>query len=117
MRSFNTLFLALASLVLAVQAAYWMEQIPHQGLAPYAGNGYTVFRNVKDYGARGRLKHGGFWAVDEADGEDQVTALQTTRLPSMPPLRLAGTVVGKDAYVTTQASASGGRPLMNNSPS
>jgi glucan 1,3-beta-glucosidase len=56
MRSFNTLFLALASLVLAVQAAYWMEQIPHQGLAPYAGNGYTVFRNVKDYGARGRLK-------------------------------------------------------------
>ncbi|POS78851.1 exo-beta-1,3-glucanase [Diaporthe helianthi] len=53
MRSFNTLFLALASLVLAVQAAYWMEQIQHQGLAPYAGNGYTVFRNVKDYGARG----------------------------------------------------------------
>lgn len=55
MRSFNTLFLALASLVLAVQAAYWMEQIPHQGLAPYAGSGYTVFRNVKDYGAKGRL--------------------------------------------------------------
>ena len=56
MRSFTTLFLSLASFVLAVQAAYWMEQIPHQGLAPYAGNGYTVFRNVKDYGARGRLK-------------------------------------------------------------
>lgn len=104
MRSFNTLFLALASLVLAVQAAYWMEQIPHQGLAPYAGSGYTVFRNVKDYGARGRLKHGGPWVVDETDSEDQVTALQTTQLPSMPPLRLAGIVVGKDVYVTTEAS-------------
>ncbi|KAK2599641.1 hypothetical protein N8I77_011378 [Diaporthe amygdali] len=53
MRSFTTLFLALASFVLAVQAAYWMESIPHQGLAPYAGSGYSVFRNVKDYGARG----------------------------------------------------------------
>lgn len=24
-----------------------------QGLAPFAGGGYKVFRNVKDYGARG----------------------------------------------------------------
>lgn len=104
MRSFSTLFLALASLFLAVQAAYWMEQIPHQGLAPYAGNGYTVFRNVKDYGARGMLEHARCGVVDDADGEVQVTALQTTQLPSMPPSRLAGTVVGKDVYVTTDAS-------------
>lgn len=110
MRSFNTLFLALASLVLAVQAAYWMESIPHQGLAPYAGSGYTVFRNVKDYGARGRLKSGGFCAVDDADSGDQVTALQTTQLPSMPPLRLVGTVAGKDVYVTTHASTQRGSP-------
>ncbi|KUI53426.1 Glucan 1,3-beta-glucosidase [Cytospora mali] len=50
---FNTLFLALASLLLAVQADYWMGSISHQGLAPYAGSGYSVFRNVKDYGAVG----------------------------------------------------------------
>lgn len=102
MRSFNTLFLALASLVLAVQAAYWMEQIPHQGLAPYAGNGYTVFRNVKDYGARGMLKFQGLSVVNDADEEDQVTALQTTLLPSMLPSLLAGTVVGEDVYVTSR---------------
>lgn len=105
MRSFSTLFLALASLVLAVQAAYWMESIPHQGLAPYAGSGYTVFRNVKDYGAKGRLKRGRFCVAEDADGEDQVTALQTTQLPSMPPLRLVGIVVGKDVYVTTPSEA------------
>lgn len=96
MRSFSTLFLALASLILAVQAAYWMESIPHQGLAPYAGNGYTVFRNVKDYGAKGRLKRVRFCVDDDADSVDQVTASQTTQLPSMLPLRLVGTVVGKD---------------------
>lgn len=96
MRSFSTLFLALASLILAVQAAYWMESIPHQGLAPYAGNGYTVFRNVKDYGAKGRLKRARFCVDDDTDSVDQVTASQTTQLPSMLPLRLVGTVVGKD---------------------
>lgn len=53
MRSFTTFFLALASLLLAVQADYWMGSISHQGLAPYAGSGYTIFRNVKDYGAVG----------------------------------------------------------------
>lgn len=106
MRSFNTLFLALASLVLAVQAAYWMESIPHQGLAPYAGSGYTVFRNVKDYGARGRLKRGkALCVVDYADGEDQVTALRTTQLPLMLPSRLGEIVVGKDVYVTTLSEA------------
>jgi glucan 1,3-beta-glucosidase len=32
-----------------------MENIKHQGVAPYAGGGYQVFRNVKDaaYGAKG----------------------------------------------------------------
>lgn len=70
MRSFTTLFLALASLVLAVQAAYWMESISHQGLAPYAGNGYNVFRNVKDYGALGRWNHARSCVVDDAESED-----------------------------------------------
>lgn len=38
----------------AVQAAYWMEQVKHQGIAPFnPDKGYQVFRNVKDFGAKG----------------------------------------------------------------
>ena len=33
--------------------SYWLADISHQGYAPYAGSGYVVFRNVKDYGAVG----------------------------------------------------------------
>lgn len=35
---------------------YWLDAIKHQGLAPYAVGGsdsYKVYRNVKDYGAKG----------------------------------------------------------------
>ncbi|KAL2158824.1 hypothetical protein VTH06DRAFT_4016 [Thermothelomyces fergusii] len=32
---------------------FWLEKIAHQGVAPFAGPGYEVFRNVKDYGAKG----------------------------------------------------------------
>ncbi|AEO55693.1 glycoside hydrolase family 55 protein [Thermothelomyces thermophilus ATCC 42464] len=32
---------------------FWLENIKHQGVAPFAGSGYEVFRNVKDYGAKG----------------------------------------------------------------
>lgn len=39
---------------LGAVAAYWMEDILHQGLASFNPNSkYRVFRNVKDYGARG----------------------------------------------------------------
>jgi glucan 1,3-beta-glucosidase len=35
-------------------APFWMEKIKHQGVAPYNGDAsYKVFRNVKDYGAKG----------------------------------------------------------------
>lgn len=36
-------------------ASYWLESINHQGIAAFNSNpsGYKVFRNVKDYGARG----------------------------------------------------------------
>lgn len=35
-------------------AAFWMEDIPHQGVAPYHSDpNYQVFRNVRDYGAWG----------------------------------------------------------------
>lgn len=35
--------------------SYWMESIGHQGLAAFNSNpsGYQVFRNVKDFGAKG----------------------------------------------------------------
>lgn len=59
MRSFNSLLLALASLLLAVHADYWMGDIAHQGLAPYAASNYSVFRNVMDYGATGESTYQG----------------------------------------------------------
>lgn len=41
------------SLVPAVLADFWLEQVPHQGVSPYGPAGYTVYRNVKEYGAVG----------------------------------------------------------------
>jgi glucan 1,3-beta-glucosidase len=39
----------------AADTAYWLADIAHQGKAAFNSNptGYTVFRNVKDYGAKG----------------------------------------------------------------
>ena len=36
-----------------VTGSFWMENIKHQGVAPFAPEGYQVFRNVKDFGAKG----------------------------------------------------------------
>jgi glucan 1,3-beta-glucosidase len=33
---------------------YWLAQIKHQGVAPFAESGYQVFRNVQDFGATGK---------------------------------------------------------------
>jgi len=34
--------------------SYWLDQIKHQGVAAFnSNNNYTVYRNVKDYGAVG----------------------------------------------------------------
>ena len=33
--------------------SFWLEDIEHQGVAPYTAAGYEVFRNVKDFGAVG----------------------------------------------------------------
>ncbi|KAI1310595.1 glycoside hydrolase family 55 protein [Xylaria venustula] len=49
---FSTFLTAVASLAVGINA-YWLEDVQHQGVAPFAGDGYTVFRNVKDYGAKG----------------------------------------------------------------
>jgi glucan 1,3-beta-glucosidase len=37
----------------AVDAPYWYENIPHQGISAFGPQGYQVFRNVKDFGAQG----------------------------------------------------------------
>lgn len=39
----------------SADASYWLADIKHQGLAAFNANPstYTVFRNVKDYGAKG----------------------------------------------------------------
>lgn len=34
-------------------SSYWYENIAKQGIAPFAPSGYTVYRNVKDFGAKG----------------------------------------------------------------
>lgn len=41
--------------VAAADTAYWLADIAHQGVAAFNPNpsGYQVFRNVKDYGAKG----------------------------------------------------------------
>ena len=36
--------------------AYWYEGIQHQGISAFGPSGYVVYRNVKDYGARGMQK-------------------------------------------------------------
>lgn len=37
-------------------SSFWMENIPHQGKAAFNNdNGYTVFRNVKSFGAKGDM--------------------------------------------------------------
>lgn len=49
---FQTLLSGVIALAATVNA-YWLEDISHQGVAPFGGDGYTVFRNVKDFGAKG----------------------------------------------------------------
>ncbi|KAK2051693.1 glucan 1,3-beta-glucosidase [Colletotrichum caudatum] len=51
MRVATALWLAAATLA---KATYWMEDVPHQGISAYHPDpNYQVFRNVKDFGAKG----------------------------------------------------------------
>jgi glucan 1,3-beta-glucosidase len=36
--------------------SYWYENIAHQGISAFGPSGYQVFRNVKDFGAKGTLE-------------------------------------------------------------
>ncbi|KAK3381060.1 glycoside hydrolase family 55 protein [Podospora didyma] len=45
---------------------YWLGKIAHQGLAPFVGAGYKVFRNVRDYGAYGDGSHDDTKAINDA---------------------------------------------------
>lgn len=46
-------FLPLAGFFAVAAHAFWLGDIPHQGVAPYASSGYPVFRDVRKYGAVG----------------------------------------------------------------
>ncbi|TMW66276.1 hypothetical protein Poli38472_004041 [Pythium oligandrum] len=48
-------FVLVSACMAVCQGAYWLEEMAHSGIAAYNANpaAYKVFRNVKDYGAKG----------------------------------------------------------------
>ncbi len=42
-----------SSLPIPACTDFWLDNVTHQGAAPFADPGYKVFRNVRDYGAKG----------------------------------------------------------------
>jgi glucan 1,3-beta-glucosidase len=43
------------SALLADSSSFWLESIAHQGISAFGASGYQVFRNVKDFGAKGNV--------------------------------------------------------------
>lgn len=48
---------ATSSLSERQSASYWYENIQHQGISATGPNGFKVYRNVKDYGAKGMTRY------------------------------------------------------------
>lgn len=38
-------------------STYWYENIAHEGISAFGPSGYTVYRNVMDYGATGNTSY------------------------------------------------------------
>jgi glucan 1,3-beta-glucosidase len=38
-------------------STYWYENIAHEGISAFGPSGYTVYRNVMDYGATGNMTY------------------------------------------------------------
>ncbi|AEO61209.1 glycoside hydrolase family 55 protein [Thermothelomyces thermophilus ATCC 42464] len=77
----------LLGVVSGVWAAYWMEDLHRQGLAPFAeASRYSVFRNVKQWGAKG---DGAINAAisdgDRCGGPDCVGSTTTPAIVYFPP--------------------------------
>jgi hypothetical protein len=49
------LYTALLLGVANAQSTYWLANKPNVGTVAFGAPGYPVFRNVKDYGARGKF--------------------------------------------------------------
>ena len=70
---------AKSAVAAAAGTPYWYEQITHQGISAFNSDStYKVYRNVKDYGAKG--------FVDNADCTDQINALLVMAPPMTRPL-------------------------------
>lgn len=61
-------------------APYWYEEIVHKGISAYGPSGYEVYRNVKDYGAKGDYFSTSRDRTIERLTLAQVMELRTTRL-------------------------------------
>jgi glucan 1,3-beta-glucosidase len=45
-------------------SSYWLASIPRNGTVPFGTAGYQVFRNVKDFGAKGDGTSPSSWPIN-----------------------------------------------------